>query len=256
VGKYNEQDFSRLIEEKDFANEVLLHKSHDLLRSAFDLYSKEPDKMNDVIYSIDISIDKHFNTKDKLKVIHILSQELKSFSIVGIRNLYKMGSVKVIEFINELSNTLIRMQDREEGKILEREDIYKNLHQKKVNPDYCKQIGFKSAFTDEQLAKHHQELSGKYISKNTNLANYIAVFKGTSLPVKFVPIKWILLNDKKDPNKTALREFLTLALGKSPDQKTIDICFTDRNGEKIKLAKPKRHEYSKYFAEFEKLLKQ
>jgi hypothetical protein len=255
MGNYGEQDFNRLIKDKDFAFEVLLYNSHDLLRSAFNLYSKEPSKMNDIIYSIDISVDNHLSTKNKLKVIHDLLLELEHFSVVGTKNLYLIGSTKIIDFKRELSNTLQLILEREEGKILGTEDIFKMLHPKKDSIDYSKETGFSCNLTDEQLTIHHKELLGKYIDKYTSQKNYIAVFRRSFLPVKFIPIKWILLNDKKRPNKTALREFLTLALGKSPYQKTISICFTDQKGHEILLAKPKAGEFSNHYSFFEELIR-
>jgi len=67
-------------------------------------------------------------------------------------------------------------------------------------------------------------------------------------------IKWILLNRQGKPHKTTLREFLSKLLIKIPTQKIIDTFFVDENGYTIKLAKPKKDEFSNYFSEIENLI--
>jgi hypothetical protein len=249
MSDFNEQYFSRLRKDKDFANEVLLYKSHELLKIAFDLYLKEPDRMNEIINSIGYSIDKHLNTKNKLKVIHVISKEMGSLQVIGLRNLYFIGNTKITEFNKKLYNTLQWIEDKEEGKIQERDDILKALQQKQKNIFTDTSLtGFQSTLADEKVELLYNQLLDKYIDKETKLDYFKAIFKNDSLPDGFKPVKWIFQNKKKQPHKTALREFLALALGKSPDQKTINICFTDRKGGKIQLAKPKKDLYTDYWA--------
>jgi len=116
--------------------------------------------------------------------------------------------------------------------------------------------GFQSSLEPPQIENLFNSLiNGDYIDKNTNPDHFKAVFKNEPLPEGFKPIKWILLNNKKQPHKTALREFLTLALGKSPDRVTINTCFIDSKGRNIQLAKPKVKEFLNYYSNFEKMLK-
>lgn len=67
-------------------------------------------------------------------------------------------------------------------------------------------------------------------------------------------MKWTLLNSRKDPHKGALREFLKLMSGKSPDQKTVNHCITDAKGQQIILAKP-NPAASNYYRDFEEIIK-
>lgn len=255
MSKYNEQDFSRLRKDKDFANEVLLFRTSELLIGAVELYLNDPTQKDNVVNSISYAVEKHLNSKNKFKVIHDIYKEIRKVTV--IKRLMPSNNNKIENFIRALDSTLQWIEDKEEGKIQEREEILMEMHQKAENIIlYNTLTGFQTTLTDEEIRIHHDKLiKGGYIDKSTKLINYTAVFRDLFLPDEFIPVKWILLTPKKKPHKTALREFLTLALGKAPDQKTINICFTDRNGSIIKLAKPKRNEFSNYYKDFEELFK-
>lgn len=252
MSDFSEQYFSRLRKDKDFANEVLLYKSHELLKSAFDLYLKEPDRMNEIINSIGYSIDKHLNTKNKLKVIHVILKEMGSLQVIGLRNLYFIGNNKITEFNKELYNTLQGIEDREEGKLQEREDILKEIHQRgETINDYTTRQGFQNTLTDKQIEILYNKLKGKYIDNNTNLNDFKAIFKNELLPPDIKKVKWIFLNQKKGPNQTSLREFLKATMQfktKEPDQNIIDNCFTDSKGDKLILGKNKASVYTERWA--------
>ena len=126
-----------------------------------------------------------------------------------------------------------------------------------ITPDIANKpniTGFKSSLTDEQKEKLYNQMQGNYIDGNLN--HFKAIFINEVLPFKFEKVKWIKLNRKKEPHKTALREFLTLVLGYSPDQKTLNSCISDSNGNNIQLAKPKAGEYSNSYSSFENMIKQ
>ena len=80
--------------------------------------------------------------------------------------------------------------------------------------------GFQSILNDKKTETLFEQLKGSYIDKSTDEDCFKAIFKNEALPdgKTFEPVKWILLNRKKQPHKTALRELLTLVTGKSPDQ--------------------------------------
>jgi len=251
MSNFNEQDFKRLINDKDFAFEMLMYNSHELLRSAYNLYSEEPNRMNEIINTISFAVEIHLNTKDKYKVIHALSTEIRSLPVLGIRNLYSLGSAKIVAFNNELDKALAYIEIKEEGKIQERAEILK-----KILPKNNSRIGFDTELSVERIKIVYNAFKGgNIIDKSTKYTDFSEVFRKSILPNSFQEVKWILLNRAGKPHKTALREFLTLALGKSPDQKTINSCFTDRQGHKILLAKPKINEFSNYYTFFEKLFK-
>ncbi len=114
---------------------------------------------------------------------------------------------------------------------------------------------FKTKLTDLQLNHFFEYLKIECIDKNTSYNLFRAVFNGKGYASN-EKIKWILLNKKKVPHKSALREFLELTIDGKPTQKIIDNWFSDVKGEPIKLAKPKKGEYSNYFSDFEKALKE
>jgi hypothetical protein len=145
MSNFTEQDFSRLIIDKDFATEILLYNSHELLRSAYNLYSKEPDRMNAIINMIGYAVETHLDTKDKLNVIHTLSKEMRSGVVLGLRNMYFLGSLKITEFNKVLNCVLARIENKEEGRIQERADILKEIQPKKKN---ITRKGFQSTLTD------------------------------------------------------------------------------------------------------------
>lgn len=251
--KFNEQDFSRLEKDKDFANEILLYYSDEMLRAAYNLYRKEPNKMNEIIGTIGYAVDKHLDTKEKFKVIHALSTEKSSGAVFGFRNLHSLGASKMLEFNSALDEMLNYIEIKEEGRLQERNEI---LHPKKKNIiAYDTLKGFQTSLTATELIVLYASLiKGRYIDKGTKLTNFIAVFSDSYLPKDFIPVKWILVNREQKPHKTALREFLTLALGVSPNKKTVRTCFTDGIGNEILLLKPRRIQPSNHYNDFEKLI--
>lgn len=253
---FTEQDFKRLVTDKNFAIEVLCSRSYEMLRAAFYLYAEKQEKKGEIIDLITYAVDVHLDSVMKFIVIHDLSLAMGNLTVIGLKNLYILGAPKVMEFFDPLQKALSYIEIKEIGKQQGKEEIFAEILSKKDDGiQFNRFRGFHTTFTDEQLSIHYNGLKGKYINKNTTLNNYIAVFRESNLPANFKPVMWMLLNDKRQPNKTALREFLTLALGKSPYQNTISICFTDQKGEKILLAKPKNGEFSNHYSFFEKLFK-
>lgn len=250
---FTEQDFERLIEDKGFAEEALLFKSNEMLRSAYQLCSKEPEKRDKIIRLISWAILTHLNSKDKFKVIHALSLGMRSGFVLGLRNLYSLGASKVIEFNNALGDSLSYIEIKEGGKVLERKEIIKELNQKGKN---IARKGFKTELTHERIKTLFEALKGEYIDKGTKLKNFTAVFRDSPLPEDFLEVKWILENREGRPHKTALREFLTFVLGKSPNQKITTDCFLDRYGMVIQLSKPKVSQASNHYIFFQKLFKE
>ncbi|MEI8201616.1 MAG: hypothetical protein WCH34_01300 [Bacteroidota bacterium] len=114
---------------------------------------------------------------------------------------------------------------------------------------------FETTLTEPQLKKLFDELiKGNYINPETDLKQLKAIFNAEVIESR-KKVKWILLSRKKQPHKTALRELLTLILGKRPEQKIVDVCFTDNLGNPIVLPKPKNNEPSNYYADLEKMIK-
>lgn len=239
----NEQDLVRLRKDKEFAKEALLNRSDELLKSSIELLAKKPEIKNEIINSIGYSIDTHLNTKDKLKVIHKLSKDVRSSSITGFRNIFALGTIKYNEFLAEFTSTLDWIEAKEEGKILEREDILKELLQKKDKiEENNTDRGFLSKLNENQIQGLYDKLiKFKYIDKDTLSEDFEAIFKNELLPKKFTKVKWICLWRGK-PNQTSLREFLkaTMLLSSlEPSQVAIDACFTDSFRNKIVLGKNK-----------------
>lgn len=114
--------------------------------------------------------------------------------------------------------------------------------------------GFQSSLTLSQIENLYKQLQGTYI--NTTIENFNLIFKDKQLPDNFIKIRWILLTIQNKPHKTALREFITLILKQQPKQSMIDNLFTDKKGNSIILAKPKKNEYSNYYNSFENILKE
>jgi hypothetical protein len=256
MNNFNEHDFIRLRKDKGFANEVLLYQSKGLLKSAFDLFVKKPEMKKDLINSICYSVDKHLSTKNKFKVIHAILNERGNLQIIGLRNLNSIGSSEIIDFFEELTNTFNWIEDKEEGKILEREDFLKELLQ---NKDIIKENntlqGFLTKLSDTQIDNLYKKLiADKYIARDTILIDFKAIFKNELLPKNFKKIKWISMSRGKKPHQTSLREFLKATMvfiAKEPDQNAIDSCFTDSFGDKIVLGKnkstPSTERWSKRF---------
>jgi hypothetical protein len=106
---------------------------------------------------------------------------------------------------------------------------------------------FKCEFPDEQLNRICKELINKeYINQETTLEQFRAVFTAQSI-VNIKPIKWTLLTIRKEPHKTAFRDFLSLMTNETIKQNIVNSCFTDNQGNTIKLAKPKKNEKSRYY---------
>jgi hypothetical protein len=259
MDNFSGQDFIRLRKDKVFANEVLLYQSRGLMKSAIDLLVKKPEMKKDLINSICYSVDKHLSTKDKFKVIHAILNERGNLQIIGLRNLNSISSSEIIDFFEELTNTFNWIEDKEEGKILEREDILKELLQNKdIMEENNTGKGFLSNLTDTQIDNLYKKLiTGKYIDKNTILKDFKAVFNNELLPKNFKKIKWILMSRVKKPHQTSLREFLRvtmLFMKKEPDQDTIDWCFSDIHGNNIVLGKNKTTASTEYWTKKFKLM--
>lgn len=133
--------------------------------------------------------------------------------------------------------------------------LKQSITPEKKDEDTTKTVltGFQSSLSDKQLDDLYSKM-GNYFDATP--ANFKAIFTNEALPFKFEKVKWIKLNRKKEPHKTALREFLTLVLDYSPDQKTLNSCISDSNGNNIQLAKPKAGEYSNSYSYFENMIKQ
>lgn len=116
-------------------------------------------------------------------------------------------------------------------------------------------LAFSGSIGTTQIGSLLEKMKGKYFCESTSFPQLSAIYSGKALPLNFQKVKWILLNPFKEPHKKALREFLTLTIKGSPMQKTVDACFTDANGNSIKLSKPKKDENSNYYIEMEKLVK-
>jgi len=116
--------------------------------------------------------------------------------------------------------------------------------------------GFHSYLTLSQIETLFEQLKGNYIAENTNPDHFKAIFKNEPLSAGFEHVKWILLSRNDKPHKTALREFLKIAFGKVPSQKTIDVYISDKKGNPIKLAKPKKEANTEYWTDiFKKMIK-
>jgi len=95
--------------------------------------------------------------------------------------------------------------------------------------------------------------SAGYIHPATTNKVFAAIFSGIEIDANFHQVTWIKKNPKGTTHKTALREFLTLLLGKFPG-KTVPLCFMDINKSPISLNKPKKGEYSNYCGELEEII--
>jgi hypothetical protein len=188
MNESDEQFFIRLRKDKTFANEVLIFKSRELLKRAINFYCKEIGKKDDIINSIGYSIDKHLSSKDKFKVIHTIYIDSYNLSVLGIKNLFSIGSNALKEFIGALNNLLTDIEIREESKIYERSEIA-NLLQKVPKKTKEPLTGFQSKCTDEMIEHLFNSFSGDFIDSNTTLEQFRAIFKRSALPVGF-SIEW------------------------------------------------------------------
>ena len=85
----------------------------------------------------------------------------------------------------------------------------------------------------------HKFFSGKY-------EHFKAIFRPATLIDSFEKVKWL-------KHKTSLREFF-LILEITPTQRILKELISDKNGQEIVLAKPKRKEYSTCFQEMETII--
>jgi len=109
----------------------------------------------------------------------------------------------------------------------------------------CAKPEFLIEYDNNQLELLHKSLEQqKYISIDLKSWKYWFCDEQCDNPQK---IKWILLNRKGSPHKTALREFLMMLCKTSSLDKIVKTVFVDSKGKSIQLAKPKADEYSNYY---------
>jgi hypothetical protein len=116
------------------------------------------------------------------------------------------------------------------------------------------QISFSWTASQAQKEALWEALKGAgYIDKGTTKEAFTAIFSGSEIDINLLPVTWICKNRKGTVNKTALREFLTLLLGKF-QEKIVPLCFIDINKYPISLNKPKKNEYSTYLIKLEDII--
>jgi len=96
-------------------------------------------------------------------------------------------------------------------------------------------------------------IEARFIDQETEFKTFEAIFSGSEIVRPFHRVTWIKTNPKGGAHKAALREFLTLLLGKF-NEKVVPFCFIDEQGNPIKLSKPKIIEPSNYFIELETII--
>ena len=117
-----------------------------------------------------------------------------------------------------------------------------------IESESFKELSLK--YTFDQIIALYPKLEHYIQCDSSSLLHWIGQAK-CSNPQK---IKWMVLNRQGQPHKTAFREFLSKLLTVVPSQKIIDTVFIDLMGNPIKLAKPKKGEFSNYFAEIDELI--
>jgi hypothetical protein len=76
--------------------------------------------------------------------------------------------------------------------------------------------GVQSKLRHKQLQTLFWKIGGIYINGITDVEHFMAICEDDILPIGFEPIKWTFLTSKKEPHKTAFREFLKLIYEKIP----------------------------------------
>jgi hypothetical protein len=184
--KYSQQDFVRLTKDKEFAYGALLFDTSELLRSAIELYIKNPHQNVEIIALISNAIDRHLDSKDKYKVVHEIFKKVQEVTV--IKRLMPSNKGMIDNFIGRLNGALQYIEDKEDGKIEERRDILQAI-QKTKSPRKKPPTGFISTLTDDQIKLLYQRLLGNLIDSETTLENFKSIFKNAPLPPAFRPIK-------------------------------------------------------------------
>ena len=241
------------------------------------------------IYSdIDLDYDDEFDefqievnkySMENLSQIRLILNDIHAYAVRNVE-IYKTLLVPLLDnkeikkvtgkhaFRNGHFSTVIKFYDGEKTSIVRNYDLafysnqISNYLQRVIYPNETGSDtgiqpvkSFDPTLTKPQLQKLFDELiKGNYIHPETDFKQFSDIFNAEVIESN-QRVKWILESNKRKPHKTALRELLTLILGKSPEQKIVDACFTDILGDPIKLAKPKKNEYSNYYANFEKMIK-
>lgn len=149
-----------------------------------------------------------------------------------LRSLYEIHNHNLSEFMRFINDTI-------QNKHVD--DRLQKIIESNALPSVKSSHGFKCKLSISQIEKLFNKLKNEgFIDKKTNEVHFKAIFKDEILPLGFKPIKWIYVNRRKETHLTAFRELLTVALGKAPDQKTINACFMDENGKSIHLIKHKK----------------
>lgn len=260
------------------ANEIIKNISHNIDSKAFDLknnledlyFIKQKVSINDVD---ELMKNEHNEYKTKLlkyyekypqiiKEITLLNnEEINDYKIVedllfklNGDQLFYLNEPKILEqvqddFINLLGwYNYSQFLNRLELNIKEQKRSFQDSSTDNI-------LFFQTNLNTDQLKELFKHLiNEKYIAK-TNEENFLQVFGKISVQDSFFePLKWLLLNDKAEPHKTALREFLTVVIGKAPNQQIINSCITDVNGKIIKLAKPKKEANTEYWTDIFKAM--
>ncbi len=135
-------------------------------------------------------------------------------------------------------------------------DYFKNFNELNQMASEKQKPGVKSfSWTGSQAqleALCQALIDAKYIHHETTKEAFKSIFSGGEVS-SLNGVRWIKKNNKGGVNKTALREFLTLLLGKF-QEKTVPLCFLDINRKTISLNKPKADEYSTHYKELESII--
>lgn len=207
---------------------------------------EEKKKLHQIGFSKEGEIDENLQNVDEEELAIILDSELPREAEV-----FQQGFDK--HHYQEIQNHYFNMQFQ---KVLSEAIEFIKERKKVYEPSINENIrGYKSNITSEHLDKiYNQLIDGGYIYKKTIRDHFKAIFRDDPLPNGFKKVKWILMNRKREPHKTAFREFLTLTFGKAHLQKISNAFFTDSSGNSIELAKPKRGEHSNFYIDLEKIV--
>ena len=118
--------------------------------------------------------------------------------------------------------------------------------------------GFDSQLSIEVLNSIFQQMTNEGFIKG-RIKDFEAIFNNQPLH-NIEPLVW-LKNHNNKGNKTALRDILTIMLGKlnfnsKENSKRISHSFIDTRNNRMELNSPKQGQYSKYYRQFDDIIKE
>jgi len=220
--------------------------SYGLLRYIIERYIEF---IKSVLYDFSNNVSNSIQGSDKNEIISLMNRFIDELE--NLKELKKLGIINENE-----ENPFDDYKDYVFNKLLKKINNSESSPTEIEKHDKTQLQGFKSPLNPIQIETLFVQLKGNYIAENTKPDHFKAIFINEPLPPEFEKVKWIYSSRTNKPHKTALREFLKIAFGKVPSQKAIDVYISDKKGNPIKLAKPKKEANTEYWTDiFKKMIK-